>query len=61
MTTFTEANQAEIKRKIIEKKGFIPVTVQTWFSALLRHGAGPYQGCLLDVEPGRFVPSTATG
>ena len=45
ITTFTEANEREIKRKFIEINGFIPsnVTVQTWFSFLLQHGVKPYQ------------------
>ena len=50
MTTFTKANEAEIRKKIIQKNKFIPsnVTVQTWFSTLLQHGIKPYQGCLFD-------------
>ena len=50
VTTFTEANEAEIRKKIIEKEGFIPgnITVQTWFSALLQQGVRPYQGCLFE-------------
>lgn len=45
ITTFTEANEREIKRKFIEINGFIPsnVIVQTWFSFLLQHGVKPYQ------------------
>ena len=45
ITTFTEANEREIKRKFIEINGFIPsnVVVQTWFSFLLQHGVKPYQ------------------
>ena len=50
MTTFTEANEAEIRKKIIQKNKFIPsnIIVQTWFSMLLQHGVRPYQGCLFD-------------
>lgn len=50
ITTFTEANEAEIKRKLIEKRKCIPanITVQTWFSFLLQHGARPYQGLLIN-------------
>jgi DNA helicase-2/ATP-dependent DNA helicase PcrA len=46
ITTFTEANEQEICKKIINKKGYIPknITVQTWFSFLLQHGVRPYQG-----------------
>lgn len=46
ITTYTEENEREIRRKIIEKNGSIPpnITVQTWFSFLLQHGVRPYQG-----------------
>ncbi|TXI34887.1 MAG: ATP-dependent helicase [Niabella sp.] len=52
ITTFTEANEAEIRNRIIQKNKFIPanVTVQTWFSVLLRHGVKPYQGYLFDPQ-----------
>lgn len=48
ITTFTLANEAEIRKKIIEINGFIPpnITVQTFFSFLLQHGVRPYQGYL---------------
>lgn len=51
ITTYTEANEAEIRKKIIEKKGFIPknITIQTWFSFLLQHGVRPYQ-CVMNSE-----------
>ena len=44
ITTFTTENEAEIKKKIIKEKGFIPenIVVQTWFSFLLEHGVRPY-------------------
>ncbi|MCL2295343.1 MAG: UvrD-helicase domain-containing protein [Spirochaetes bacterium] len=50
ITTYTQANEAEIKTKIIELNKCIPenITVQTWFSFLLKHGARPFQGILLD-------------
>lgn len=46
ITTYTEANEAEIRSKIVEKNKSIPghITVQTWFSFLLQHGVRPYQG-----------------
>lgn len=46
ITTFTQANEAEIRRKFIIENGCIPsnVHVQTWFSFLLQHGVRPYQG-----------------
>jgi len=50
ITTFTEANLLEIKKKILERRKCIPsnITVQTWFSFLLQHGVRPYQGALAD-------------
>ncbi|MBC1811258.1 UvrD-helicase domain-containing protein [Listeria booriae] len=49
ITTFTEENEAEIKNKFIElHNGTIPshVTIRSWFSFLIEHGARPYQGKL---------------
>lgn len=46
ITTFTQANEQSIRRKLAEaNKGCIPpnVTVQTWFSFLIEHGVKPYQ------------------
>jgi Superfamily I DNA and RNA helicases len=50
ITTYTQANEAEIRKKIIEKNRCIPenVTVQTWFSFLLKHGVRPFQGTLFE-------------
>lgn len=50
ITTYTEANEDEIKKKIIKINGNIPsnITVQTWFSFLLQHGVKPYQGIMHD-------------
>lgn len=50
ITTYTQANEAEIRKKFIEINGWIPpnVTVQTWFSTLLQHGVRPYQGGLCE-------------
>lgn len=46
VTTFTRANEAEIRSKFIKHTGFIPshITVQTWFAFLLQHGVRPFQG-----------------
>lgn len=46
ITTYTEANEAEIRKKIIDKNKCIPenITVLTWFSFLLHYGVRPYQG-----------------
>lgn len=48
ITTYTEANEAEIRRKLIKERQCIPsnITVQTWFSFLLQHGVRPYQGAM---------------
>jgi len=50
IATYTEANGAEIKKKIIQVKGCIPenIVIQTWFSFLLQHGVRPFQGCIFD-------------
>lgn len=50
ITTYTQANEAEIRKKIIETNKCIPenVTVQTWFSFLLQHGVRPFQGSLFE-------------
>ena len=50
ITTYTQANEEEIRRKFIKINKYIPgnVAIQTWFSFLLQHGARPYQGCKFD-------------
>jgi superfamily I DNA/RNA helicase len=50
ITTYTQANEAEIRNKLIEINKYIPenVAVQTWFSFLLKHGVRPFQGVLFD-------------
>jgi len=50
ITTYTEANEAEIRKKIIKVNKCIPsnITIQTWFSFLLQHGVRPYQGYLFE-------------
>lgn len=50
ITTYTEANEREIKNKFIEINGFIPhnVFIQTWFSFLLQHGVRPYQSTIYE-------------
>ncbi len=47
ITTYTQANEEEIRRKFIKINRCVPenVTIQTWFSFLLQHGARPFQGC----------------
>ncbi len=52
ITTYTEANEEEIRKKImvINKKWYIPknITIKTWFSFLLQHWVRPYQSALND-------------
>jgi DNA helicase-2/ATP-dependent DNA helicase PcrA len=53
ITTFTEACEEEIKNKLVEENdGYIPdnITIQTWFSFLIKHGAKPYQDYVTDTE-----------
>jgi superfamily I DNA/RNA helicase len=53
ITTFTEACEEEIRAKLIEEcGGFTPtnITIQTWFSFLIKHGAKPYQDCVISSE-----------
>lgn len=52
ITTYTQANEVEIRNKIIEVNKCIPpnVIVQTWFSFLLQHGVRPFQGGLFEKE-----------
>lgn len=52
ITTFTENNEEEIRKRFFEKNGCIPknVTVQTWFTVLLQHGVRPYQSCLYEPD-----------
>ena len=52
ITTYTQANEAEIRKKIFELNQCIPsnVIVQTWFSFLLQHGVRPFQGVLFEKE-----------
>lgn len=50
ITTFTEANENEIRKKIFEIRGYLPdnVVIQTWFSFLIQHGVKPYQSVIYD-------------
>lgn len=52
ITTYTEANESEIKKKFLKKNGCVPknVTIQTWFSVLLQHGVRPYQGYFIEKD-----------
>jgi DNA helicase-2/ATP-dependent DNA helicase PcrA len=48
ITTYTEANEAEIAKHITRRKGHIPanIKIQTWFSFLLQHGVRPFQSAM---------------
>ena len=50
ITTYTEANEEQIRKKIIAINKCIPqnITIQTWFSFLIQHGVKPFQGHLFD-------------
>lgn len=50
ITTFTEENLAEIRKKIIQINGFIPqnIKLQGWFSFLLNECLRPFQCVLKD-------------
>lgn len=52
ITTYTIANEATIRERIISFAKCIPgnITVQTWFSFLLQHGVRPFQGCLFEKD-----------
>lgn len=52
ITTFTDANENEIRKKFLEIKGYIPnnITIQTWFSFLIQHGVKPYQSVIYDIK-----------
>lgn len=64
LTTYTEANAAEIKQKIFSEVGFLPanINVSTWFSLLIRHGVKPYQSYLFDFRlKGMILVSSQSG
>ena len=52
ITTFTQANEEEIRNKFFEENRYIPenIDIQTWFSFLLQHGVRPYQNYLYDKD-----------
>ena len=57
ITTYTEANEEEIKKKFIKLFKSIPsfIKVQTWFSFLIQHGVKPYQGTFNEMLFGKEV------
>lgn len=56
ITTYTDANAAEIKKRFFEEHGCIPpnVTIMGWFAFLLEHGVRPYQGTLANKRIGEL-------
>lgn len=64
ITTYTEANEKEIRRKFMELNRSIPanITIQTWFSFLIQHGVKPYQGVIFSEEiKGMILVNGASG
>ncbi len=64
ITTYTDANGEEIRRKLLKHLGYIPenVVIQNWFSFLLEHGVRPYQGDVIDTEiTGMMLVNTRSG
>lgn len=52
ITTYTQANDEEIRKKFYKEHKCIPdnITVNTWFSFLIQHGVKPYQGYLYEKD-----------
>jgi DNA helicase II / ATP-dependent DNA helicase PcrA len=64
ITTYTESNEEEIRRKFFEIHGSVPgnVHIQTWFSLLIEHGIKPFQGNLFDWDvTGMILVSQKSG
>lgn len=64
ITTYTESNEEEIRRKFFELHGSVPgnVHIQTWFSLLIEHGVKPFQGKLFDWDvAGMLLVSQRSG
>lgn len=64
ITTYTESNEEEIRRKFFEINGSVPgnVHIQTWFSLLIEHGIKPFQGKLFNWDvAGMLLVSQKSG
>jgi DNA helicase II / ATP-dependent DNA helicase PcrA len=64
ITTYTESNEAEIRRKFLELVGHVPsnIVIMTWFSFLITHGVMPFQGGMFDLSvAGMVLVSTQSG
>jgi hypothetical protein len=62
LTTYTESNEAEIRRKFFELPGPVPanVVMMTWFSFLIAHGVKPFQGCVFEFPVAGMLLVSAT-
>jgi DNA helicase-2/ATP-dependent DNA helicase PcrA len=64
ISTYTEANASEIRNKFIKKNGSVPsnITIQTWFSLLIKHGVKPFQSVLFNEKvKGMILVSRKSG
>lgn len=64
ITTYTESNELEIKKKFMELNGHVPknIVVMTWFTFLINHGVKPFQGSLFDFSvKGMLLVSNRSG
>jgi hypothetical protein len=64
ITTYTESNEEEIRRKFFDIYGSVPgnVHIQSWFSLLIEHGIKPFQGKLFDWDvAGMLLVSQKSG
>ncbi len=64
ITTYTESNEAEIRKKFFDVIGYVPanVTIMTWFSFLINHGVKPFQGGFFEFPVrGMVLVSTQSG
>ena len=64
ITTYTESNESEIRKKFFELVGHVPanVVIMTWFSFLITHGVKPFQGGLFEFPVrGMMLVSTPSG
>ncbi|GJF07284.1 DNA/RNA helicase superfamily I [Pseudonocardia sp. D17] len=52
VATYTNNGASELRSRIENLKGFVPanIEIQPWLTFLLRHGARPYQGALLNIN-----------
>lgn len=58
ITTYTKENKKEILSRYLQKLGELPrhITIQTWFSFLLKHMVRPYQSFLIKERISNICP-----